>query len=330
MAEKNKLLIEYYSQIYDIPLSKIEVNNLNPREKFIEPEEDELIESILSKGILNPIIVYKNKDGKHIILDGERRYRACSKLNIKTIPTHVLKREPSTIENISMMFHIHNVREEWTDFAISLSLKRIVEEMGKKINKLNISEIRELKKITSLSEYKLKKYLKFHDYPTEVINIFLESEMKEKPDTGVDPDILSEMHRPLKEIKAQMPEVIEKYPIKRIIKACIEKKADNVITTNKEFRLISQALSASKKGEIRKEVLKDKIIDFIEKKEVSPQDIYSSTSETLYQVKEILKQIEKLHKKIENLDMGKITKMEHQKLRAELIPLIEMVNHKIN
>lgn len=66
MVEKNKLIVEYFDKIYDVPLEKIVPNPNNPREKFLESEEDELIESILSKGILNPIVVYKrNGDGKY-------------------------------------------------------------------------------------------------------------------------------------------------------------------------------------------------------------------------------------------------------------------------
>ena len=125
-------VIEYQDKILDISLDKIEPNIYNPRERFNEEEEDELIESILTKGILNPIVVYKRRsDGKFIILDGERRYRACRKLNIRQIPARILVREPSILESLSLMFHIHNVRQEWTEFAISLTIKRIVDEFGK-------------------------------------------------------------------------------------------------------------------------------------------------------------------------------------------------------
>lgn len=330
MPEKNESLIEYYPKIEDIPITKIEVNEFNPRKKFVEIEEDELIESILAKGILNPIIVYKKpKNGTYVLLDGERRYRACQKLNIKTIPAHVLMKQPSLLENISMMFHIHNVREEWTDFAISISLKKVVEELGKNVRTLKTADINELKKITSLSEYKLRKYLRFQDYPNDVVEIFLNSEMKEKPDKGVDPDILSEMHRPIKEIKKQMPDLLKTHPINKIIKACIEKKASNIIETNKEFRLLSKALSASKKGEIRKAVLKEKIIDFVDKKEVTPLNIYEATSQTVYQVKEIIKYSSKLHDDISNLNLNKLKQDELKQIRRELSRLLSLINQKI-
>ena len=330
MTNKEDWLIEYKDKIEEISLDKIQPNELNPREKFLESEEDELIESILSKGILNPIIVYRRKeDWKYIILDGERRFRACRKLNIKAIPAHVLIREPTALENLSMMFHIHNVREEWTDFAISLSLKRIISELGKNINNLNTVDIRELKKITSLSEYKLKKYLKFHYYPDDVIAIFLEAEKKEKPGKGIDPDILSEMHKPIVEMKKQMPELMQKYSVKKIIQVCIQKKANNIIVSNKEFRLISKALTASKKGDVRTEVLQEKIIDFLEKPNLSPNYIYETTSQFIYQIKEINRNSDSLYEEINNLDMRKISSKEHSALKDKLQKLLELIEQKI-
>ena len=327
---KDKSLIEYLDKIKDISTENVLSNPFNPREKFIESEEDELIDSILNKGILNPIIVYKrNKDGKYVILDGERRYRACKKLNIKTIPAHVLVREPTNIENISMMFHIHNVREEWTDFAISFSIKELLLELGKNVHNLKKVDITELKRLTSLSEYKLKKYLNFHDYPEEVIKRFLESEKKEKPDKGVDPDILSEMHRPIKQIKKLMPDFIKKYTIKKIIDACIDKKANNIIVTNKEFRLLSKSLTAAKKGDIRKEVLQDKLTEFVLKREITPMNIYEATSELVYQIKKIIKISDELYYELSNIDLRRLADSEKNDLRGQLEKIVKIINAKL-
>ena len=160
--------VEYKEKIVDIPLSQIELNNMNPRKRFVDSEEDVLIESILSKGLLNPIIVYKRKKGQqYVILDGERRFRAFRKLNKKEISCHAREKEPTELENLSMMFHLHNVREEWTDFAIAQTLVKVVYEMGKDLEHLKRQDKLELSKITSLSEYKINKYLIFYDYPQE-------------------------------------------------------------------------------------------------------------------------------------------------------------------
>ena len=58
-----------------------------------------------------------------------------------------------------------------------------------------------------------------------------------KTDKDVDPDILTKIQRPIKQKKNQMPEVLEKYPISKIIDSCIKKKAEGIIKKNKEFRL---------------------------------------------------------------------------------------------
>jgi len=331
MEKKIESLIEYKNKIQDIPLLKIELNPLNPRKKFIEQEEDELIESIISKGILNPIIVFKKKkEDKYVILDGERRYKACKKLNIQTIPAHVLERAPTPLENLSLMFHIHNVREEWTEFSLSLTIRKIVEEIGKDIKRITSSDIKELSKITSLSMYKVKKYLRFQEYPDEIIKTFLESELKEKPDEGVDPDILAEMYKPLQQIKNQMPEILDKYPIAQIIKVCIKKKAKNIIKKNKEFRLLSKSLLAAKKKEIRTEVLKDKIINFIENIEVTPEKIYLDTAKTTYQFKSIIKDSEKLYDEIKNINLKKLTSNEEKNLTKKLQSLIKLIEAKLS
>ena len=60
--------VEYESGIQYIPISLIETNRFNPRQRFDQEEEDELIESILEKGILNPIIVFKKKNEEKYVI----------------------------------------------------------------------------------------------------------------------------------------------------------------------------------------------------------------------------------------------------------------------
>lgn len=323
--KENEPLTGYKYIIEDLPTPRIKANNLNPRQRFNKEEEDELIESILAKGILNPIIVFKkSKENLYIILDGERRYRACKKLSIKKIPARILLNEPSKIETLSLMFHIHNVKEDWTEFAISITLKRIIEEMGKDIFNLSSLDRKEITRITSLSGYKIDKYLKFQDYPNEVIERFLLSEIEGKKEEGADPDILLEMYKPIQEIKLQMPEVIQKYPVAKIIDSCIQKKATGVIRANKEFRLLSKSLTASRKGKIMRNILKDKIVSFITQIDVTPERIYKSTSEAFYQVETIIKSTNKLYEELNDLNVKKIGLEEKNEIRTNLNRLINL------
>jgi len=319
-------IIEYQDKIQEISIDKIEVNPYNPRERFKEEEEDELIDSILTKGILNPIIVFKRKvNNKFVILDGERRYLACRKLNIDKIPARVLVREPNILENLSLMFHIHNVRQEWTEFAISLTIKRILDELGKDTRELTRSEIIDLTQITSLSEYKINKYLKYLDYPKEVFDMFLSQEVNQLKKEGPDPDILLEMHKPISDMQKLMPEVFKSFPIKRIIDISINKKEAGVIKTNKEFRLIAQSLTAAKKNEIDIVTLKNNLLNYFSKIDYTPERVYQETAKNLYQFKQIKKDSESFLRQLRLFDFESLDKGKKKEVRYILEEILKTI-----
>lgn len=77
-ADKREYIIE-------LEPSKIIQNPTQPRKKFEEDKIRELANSILEKGIIQPIIV-REKEGKYEIVAGERRYRAAIEAKMKKIP----------------------------------------------------------------------------------------------------------------------------------------------------------------------------------------------------------------------------------------------------
>ena len=66
-----------------IQLDEIEIK-YNPRTEF--EGINELSKSIKRLGILQPLTVAKNGNGKYILLDGERRFMACRKIGLKEVP----------------------------------------------------------------------------------------------------------------------------------------------------------------------------------------------------------------------------------------------------
>ncbi len=79
---------EFNSQL---PIDNIIPNKNQPRKIFNEKQLNSLIESIKEKGIIQPISVRKNNDGRFEIIAGERRYRAAKKIKLNTIPAYILK-----------------------------------------------------------------------------------------------------------------------------------------------------------------------------------------------------------------------------------------------
>ena len=83
----------------ELPINNIIPNKNQPRKNFDEKQLSSLIESIKEKGIIQPISVRKNEDGRFEIIAGERRYRAAKKIKLNTMPAYILKID----DNFEMM-----------------------------------------------------------------------------------------------------------------------------------------------------------------------------------------------------------------------------------
>ena len=247
-------------------------------------------------------------------------------MNIKKIPARILVREPNVLESLSLMFHVHNVREDWTEFAIALTIKRIVEELGLEIQILSRSHILDLSKITSLSMYKIDKYLKYLDYPDDVFNMFLNQETVGYKKEGPDPDILMEMYRPISDMKEMMPDVVQMFSVKEMINICIDKKENGVIKTNKEFRLIAQSINAAKKDEISFDALKDGIIKFFSQPDYTAERVYHETAEEHFQFKNIKKSSESFLQQLELFDFKSLDESKKDEVRLLMRKIMEVIN----
>ena len=77
-------------RIENIPIEKIIPNIYQPRIKFDNDSIEELSKSIKVHGIIQPLILRKIGE-KYEIVDGERRYKAAKKAELKTLPSIVLE-----------------------------------------------------------------------------------------------------------------------------------------------------------------------------------------------------------------------------------------------
>src|ERR1700722_15005958 len=97
-------------RLKQIAPSLIDKNPENPRVIFRQEEMEQLLASIDRHGVQVPIVVYKDNN-RYVLIDGERRWRCASKLNLKTIPALVQKK-PGELENLLMMYNILSLREQ--------------------------------------------------------------------------------------------------------------------------------------------------------------------------------------------------------------------------
>ncbi|MCC8088588.1 MAG: ParB/RepB/Spo0J family partition protein [Rikenellaceae bacterium] len=116
------------SGIDEIDIEKLIPNAQQPRTDFNDESLNELAESIKYLGIIQPLTVKKEKDGKYLIISGERRYRASKLAGLKKIPAYIRDVNDQTLLEMSLVENIQ--REDLNAVEIALSLQRLVDECG--------------------------------------------------------------------------------------------------------------------------------------------------------------------------------------------------------
>jgi len=98
------------TELKTIPINKILANFSQPREIFDRTKIKELAESILSNDLINPITVRKWKNGKYMIVSGERRWQAHKVAGLKNISAFVKEYKDDVAWKIESL--IENLQRE--------------------------------------------------------------------------------------------------------------------------------------------------------------------------------------------------------------------------
>ncbi|MFA6137431.1 MAG: ParB/RepB/Spo0J family partition protein [Sulfurimonas sp.] len=105
------------SQFSELDITKVYPNPEQPRKEFKNIEE--LANSIVKDGLLQPISVVKKENG-YMIIGGERRYRASLHAGFKTIKSNILQVNDSKVRELALVENIQ--REDLTDFEKAKSI----------------------------------------------------------------------------------------------------------------------------------------------------------------------------------------------------------------
>ena len=112
----------------EIEISKISPNPFQPRTEFGPEEIQELADSIREKGLLQPILLRKHKDGYQIVA-GERRFRATQLLGLASIPA--LVREQLSDRDMMEMALIENIqRVQLNAIEEAMAFEQLINNCG--------------------------------------------------------------------------------------------------------------------------------------------------------------------------------------------------------
>lgn len=112
----------------EIEISLIKPNKYQPRTNFNEEKLQELAESIKEHGVVQPVVVRRTKDGNYELVVGERRLRACQKLNLEKIPAVIKELSEQQMIEIALIENIQ--RHDLNPLEEALAYKRLVQEFN--------------------------------------------------------------------------------------------------------------------------------------------------------------------------------------------------------
>lgn len=112
-----------------VNINLIEPNSGQPRRNFDEDTLQELVESIKQYGIIQPLILKKNKD-KYIIVAGERRWRASRLAGLKEVPAVIKDYSTQEVMEIALIENIQ--REDLNPIEEALAYQNLMQEYGLK------------------------------------------------------------------------------------------------------------------------------------------------------------------------------------------------------
>ena len=116
------------SRMEELEVESIIPNPKQPRTIFDDDALEELADSIATLGLIQPITVRKENDGKYIIISGERRWRATKLAGKKTIPAYIREADDRELHEMALVENIQ--RQDLNAMEIAISLQRLIDECG--------------------------------------------------------------------------------------------------------------------------------------------------------------------------------------------------------
>lgn len=148
-------------------ISDLLPNSDQPRKKFDEESLKDLSESIKAHGLLQPITVKNNDDGKFTIIAGERRWRASQIAGIKKVPVNIINIDDKNLFELALVENIQ--RENLNPVEAAMAIKDLIE-------KYNFSN-EQLLKVTGKKRASISNTLRILELPKKVLNSIIEGKI---------------------------------------------------------------------------------------------------------------------------------------------------------
>jgi len=126
VEEKKEVVQELTKSTAEVLITDIEPNPFQPRTDFDQDELLELVQSIKTHGIIQPVTLRSLGHGKYQIISGERRWRASKLAGLKSIPAYVRIADDQGMLEMAIVENIQ--RSNLNALEVAISYQRLLDE----------------------------------------------------------------------------------------------------------------------------------------------------------------------------------------------------------
>jgi len=130
-----------------LPISKLHPFEGHPFKVTDNEEMDQLVWSVLTQGLLTPLVVRPLPNGEYEVISGHRRLHACKKAGIETVPALIyeIDRDAAAIALVDSNLHREKILPSEKAFAYKLKMDALnrqgtSRQVGEKLSVTQISE----------------------------------------------------------------------------------------------------------------------------------------------------------------------------------------------
>jgi ParB family chromosome partitioning protein len=256
---------------------------------------DTLTASIKRYGIQVPITVYA--EGAHfVIIDGERRWRCATKLNLSKMPA-LIREKPSRLNNLLLMFNIHALREQWDYLTIARKLPDVISLFEKENKKRRPTEI-ELSELTGLTRGQIRRCKYLLDLPDKYREQLEKELALPKQLQKLSEDFFIEMERSLKTVQHRIPDAIPNIDVAR--DALIGKFRAGLIGNITDFRMLSKIATSINNIGVKEAKARETLKDiFNPKSKTNIEEVFAEHFEMRYDERKVLLSVDSVYEYLE-------------------------------
>ena len=115
-------------ELLNVPIAKVEPRSDQPRSRFDDAALQELADSIVQYGLIQPITVRKLESGYYQIIAGERRWRASRLAGLIEVPVRVIEADDRRVAELALVENLQ--REDLNPIEEAKGYKSLMEVYG--------------------------------------------------------------------------------------------------------------------------------------------------------------------------------------------------------